>query len=158
MSAGQKAAAVTETTAAVTETTAGFPLSQPGGTFERMSTSKGNCQTRGCENPATAKAQTTYDSGPRSFEVAFVVCGDCAEKIKSGTWPGGIEFPDLAAANAKVVGSWTENSISGPRDSLHVARAGTTHPTDSGATTSHPNRREARDSAQSAGSAVSAPR
>jgi hypothetical protein len=43
--------------------------------------------------------------------VDFVVCADCAEKIRFRTWPGGIEFPDLAAANAKVVGSWSEKSI-----------------------------------------------
>ena len=43
----------------------------------------------------------------------FVACADRAEKIRSRTWPGGIEFTDLAAANAKVVGSWTEMSIGG---------------------------------------------
>lgn len=84
---------------------------QASGTFEMMSTLKGGCQTRGCENPAITKAQTVYDDGPRSFKVDFVVCADCAEKIRLRTWPGRIEFPDLAAANVKVVGPWTDTSI-----------------------------------------------
>lgn len=81
------------------------------GNFQMMSTTKGGCQTQGCENPASTKAQTAYDDGPRCFNVDFVVCADCAEKIRLRTWPGRIEFPDLAAANVKVVGPWIDNSI-----------------------------------------------
>lgn len=76
-----------------------------------MSTTKGRCQTQGCENMATTKARTLYDHGPRFFDVDFVVCEDCAKEIEAHTWSSRIEWPDLAAANATVVGPWVESAI-----------------------------------------------
>lgn len=73
-----------------------------------MSTKKGYCQAQGCENVAVKVVR--FDR-PNYFNCSFVVCADCAEKVVAGTWAGGIEWPDLAAANMEVLGDWDISTV-----------------------------------------------